>query len=206
MRIDKLHELQGDFFARYPEGFMDPEINKIRKKHNVDKVVDFAQEALSETQFGMPEFIIKSMTEVVTKSSMIFRFDKPKFRDGILALAPDEREALVDALFELLYGKEQKGFELILDQLVTLKLARWSLMSVLPFYFDPQKHWFIKPNTTKSILKYFEADQQIVYKPRPSYTFYKEYSDFLTELRDESDPRLSPNNAAFTGFLMMTIR
>jgi len=206
MRIDKLHELQGDFFARYPDGFMDPEMIKIRKSHNIDKVVDFTQAAFSDTQFGRSESIIKSLTQVVSKSSMIFMFDKPKFRDAVLALAPDEREALTDAVFELLHGNEQKGFEQILDQLVVLKLARWSLISVLPFYFDPQGHWFIKPNITKSILKYFEVDQQIVYKPKPSYAFYKAYSDFLTELRDESDPRLSPNNAAFTGFLMMTIK
>lgn len=206
MRIDKLHELQGDFFARYPEGFEDPEIVKIRKKHNVDRVVDFAQESFAETQFGKPEFIIKSLTQVVSKSSMIFMFDKPKFRDAVLTLAPKEREALVDAVSELLYGNEQKGFEQILDQLVTIKLGSWSLMSVLPFYFDPHKNWFIKPNTTKLILKYFEVDQQLIYKPRPTYAFYQAYRDFLTELRDESDPRLSPNNAAFTGFLMMTIR
>ena len=206
MRVDKLHELQGDFFARYAEGFMDLEMVKIGKKHNIDKVTDFTRESFAETQFGKPESIVKCLTQVVSKSSMISMFDKPKFRDSVLTLAPKEREALTDAVFELLYGNEKIGFEQILDQLVALKLARWSLISVLPFYFDPQKHWFIKPNTTKSILKYFEVDQQMVYKPRPSYSFYQEYSDFLTELRDESDPRLSPNNAAFTGFLMMTIK
>lgn len=206
MRIDKLHDLQGDFFARYAEGFMDPEMIKMGKKHNVDKVVDFTHESFSETQFGKPESIIKSLTQVVSKSSMISMFDKPKLRDALLTLAPKERDALADAVFKLLYSDEQKGFEQILDQLVILKLGRWSLMSVLPFYFDPQNHWFIKPNTTKSILKYFEVDKQMIYKPRPSYAFYQEYSDFLTQLRDESDPRLSPNNAAYTGFLMMTIR
>ena len=206
MRIDKLHDLQGDFFARYAEGFMDPEMIKLGKKHNVDKVVDFTQESFAETQFGKPESIVKNLTQVVSKSSMISMFDKPKFRDAVLTLAPKECKALADAVFELLYGKQQKGFEQMLDQLVTLKLGRWSLMSVLPFYHDPNKNWFIKPNTTKSILKYFEVDQQMIYKPRPSYSFYQEYSDFLTQLRDESDPRLSPNNAAFTGFLMMTIK
>ena len=206
MRIDKLHELQGDFFARHPEGFMDPEMIKIGKKHNVDKVVDFTRESFAETQFGKPESIIKCLTQVVSKSSMISMFDKPKFRDAVLTLAPAEREVLTDAVFELLHGNQRQGFEQFLAQLVTLKLARWSLMSVVPFYFEPQKNWFIKPNTTKSILKYFEVDQQMVYKPRPSYGFYQEYCDFLTQLRDESDPRLSPNNAAFTGFLMMTIK
>ena len=54
MRIDKLFELQGDFFARYPDGFEDEAIVKLRKKHNVDKLAVQAQEAFSETKFGMP--------------------------------------------------------------------------------------------------------------------------------------------------------
>ena len=206
LRLDKLHELQGDFFARYPEGFVGSEVPKAAKKYRIDGAVDFAQKAFAEVQFGKPEFILKSLTQLVSKSSMVFMFDKARFRDSVLSLAPKEREALVDAVFELLHGDEQVGFEGVLNQLVALKLGQWPLMSVVPFYFDPHKNWFIKPNMTKSILKYFEVDQQIIYQTRPSYAFYQEYRDFLTQLRDESDPRLGENNSAFTGFLAMTIK
>ena len=47
MRIDKLFELQGDFFARFPDGFEDEAIVKLRKKHNVDKLAVQAQEAFA---------------------------------------------------------------------------------------------------------------------------------------------------------------
>lgn len=206
MRLDKLHELQGDFFARYPEGFISSDMPKAAKKYRIDSAVNFAQEAFSETQFGKPKFILKSLTQLVSKSSMVFMFDKARFRDSVLLLAPKEREALVDIVFELLHGNEQVGFEGVLNQLVALKLDQWPLMSVIPFYFDPHRNWFIKPNITKSILKYFEVDQQIVYQTRPSYAFYQEYRDFLTQLRDESDPWLGVNNSAFTGFLAMSIK
>nr|CAA6804017.1 MAG: Unknown protein [uncultured Thiotrichaceae bacterium] len=39
----------------------------------------------------------------------------------------------------------------------------------------------------------------------PSYEFYRDYSAFLDELKDRTNARLSLNNAAFTGFLMMTL-
>ena len=206
MRIDKLFELQGDFFARYAEGFEDPELIKIGKKHNIGKLATQAQEAFSETQFGKPESIIQSMILVMSRSSMVSMFDKPKFRDGIGTLSPDERERLADAMFDLLHGDTEKGFNQFLEQLVALKLARWSAMSTIPFYYCPNVNWFIKPNTTKSILNYFEMDKELIYKPRPSYEFYRDYSAFLDELKGECDPRLSTNNAAFTGFLMMTIK
>lgn len=206
MNIEKLFELQGDFFARYPEGFEDPELLKIRKKHNIDKLATQAREAFAETQFGKVESIIQSMILVMSRSSMVSMFDKPKFRDGIGTLSPDERENLADAMFDLLHGNTEKGFNQFLEQLVTLKLARWSAISTIPFYFDPNVNWFIKPNTTKSILNYFEMDKELVYKPRPSFEFYQDYSAFLDELKGECDPGLSVNNAAFTGFLMMTIK
>lgn len=205
MRIDKLFELQGDFFARFPDGFDDPEMVKIRKKHNVDKLSAQAQEMFSETQFGKPESIIQNMILLVSRSSMIFRFDKAKFRDGIGSISPLEREQLADHLFELLHGKKEKGFDHVLQQLVALKIGSWSMISAIPYYYDMHENWFIKPNTTKMILKYFEVDKELVYKPRPSFEFYRDYSQFLTDLRDEADPKLSISNAAFTGFLMMGI-
>jgi hypothetical protein len=205
MRIDKLFKLQGDFFARYPDGFEDEAIVKLRKKHNADKLASQAEEAFSESKFGMPESIIQSMILTVSRSSMVFMFDKLRFRDGVGALSPAQREWLVDALFQRLHGDKEKGFNQILEQLITLKLGSWSMISAIPYYFDMQENWFVKPSVTKSILKYFEVEKELVYKPRPSFEFYKDYSAFLANLRDEADPRLSPNNAAFTGFLMMTI-
>ena len=205
MRIDKLFELQGDFFARYPNGFDDEAIVKIRKKHNLDKLAAQAQEAFAETKFGLPESIIQNMILTVSRSSMVFMFDRLKFRDRVGALSPVERELLVDALFERLHGDKKKGFEQMLDQLITLKLGSWSMISAIPYYYDMQENWFIKPNVTKSILKYFEMEKELVYKPQPSFAFYRDYSAFLANLRDEADPKLSPSNAAFTGFLMMTI-
>ena len=206
MRIDKLFELQGDFFARFPDGFDDPEMVKIGKKHNVSRLSEQAQEMFAESKFGMPESIVQNMILLIKRSSMISMFDKPKFRDAVGSISPSERELLADGLYELLHGKKEQGFDQILEQLVALKLGRWSLISAVPYYFDMKENWFIKPNTTKSILKYFEMDKELVYKPRPSYEFYRDYSQFLTDLRDEADPKLSPSNAAFTGFLMMSIR
>lgn len=204
MNLDKLHELEGDFFARFPEGFSDPEMLKVRKKHNVDKLVEQAKTLFDPSQFGNPEVITQGMAQLISRSSMVSMFEKPKFRDAVGSSLPRTREALSDGLSELLHGDEEKGFNAILDELVGMKLAKWSLMSILPFYYAPTERWFIKPNTTKSILKYFEVGD-LVYKPRPSYEFYHDYSAFLDELKDRTDERLSPNNAAFTGFLMMSL-
>lgn len=204
MKLDKLLELQGQFLADYPEGFDDEYMLKIRKKHNVDKLSTQTQEAFAESKFGDPEAITKSMTQIMSRSSMVSMFEKPKFRDAVGSSSPETREVLTDGLYELLHGNQEKGFNAILDELVTMKLAKWSLISALPYYYAPTQNWFIKPNTTKAILKHFEVED-LVYKPRPSYEFYRDYSGLLDQMKDMADPKLGGNNAAFTGFLMMTI-
>jgi len=45
--------------------------------------------------------------------------------------------------------------------------------------------------------------EEIVYKPRPSYEFYRNYAKLLKTFKKEVDKKLGDNNAKFTGFLMM---
>ena len=62
---------------------------------------------------------------------------------------------------------------------------------------------FVKPTTTKNVIRQFEV-ADLVYKPQPTWQFYADYRDLIAEMKELVDPSLSPNNAAFTGFLMMT--
>ena len=41
MNIDKLKMAQANFLLQYPEGFADPGLAPVRKKHNVDKLTEF---------------------------------------------------------------------------------------------------------------------------------------------------------------------
>jgi hypothetical protein len=92
----------------------------------------------------------------------------------------------------------------MLSVLQTGKLAKWSLMTILPVYFNPQQEVFVKPTTAKGVIKYFELES-LEYKPMPSWEFYKTFRETILEMRSMVDASLAPNNAAFTGFLMMSM-
>ncbi|MEH6593714.1 MAG: hypothetical protein V7746_25830 [Halioglobus sp.] len=53
MNIQKLKMAQAAFLAQYPEGFADPGLAPIRKKHNVDKLTEFAQANLTGSPNGL---------------------------------------------------------------------------------------------------------------------------------------------------------
>lgn len=203
MNIDKLKQAEQAFFAIYPQGFESPEMLEISKKHKMDKMVTFAHESFSPEALENTNDSAENMIKLVTRSSMVSVFEKPKFRDAVRSMTPDEKSDLVESLSDLLHGDEAKGFHQMLDILTKHSLAKWTLISVFRCYYYPDKDLLLKPTTVKNVIKQFEL-KGLVYKPRPSYEFFVNYRDAINAMKDEVSPSLSPSNAAFSGFLMMS--
>ena len=177
----------------------------IKKKHAIDKLVVYTRENLARSNFNRPELIAQTLVKIVSRSSMVSRFEKPKFRDFVNSLNSDEKQALSDAWEKRLFGRQKKrGFEEILGLYSHHGVAKWSIISAVPFYFAPEKEVFVKPTTAKGILSYLEV-AGLEYKPTPSWDFYRGYQALLAEVRKHVVPTLSPNNAALSGFLMSSM-
>ncbi|MCF7833312.1 MAG: hypothetical protein K9N05_07045, partial [Candidatus Marinimicrobia bacterium] len=204
MNIERLKQAEQEFLARYPEGFNSPEMIEIGKKHKMNKMVEFAQEHFSPEKFDKPEVIVQDMIAMVTKSSMVSLFEKPKYRDYVEAMEFGQKDFLAASLYEFLHGNQENGFNMMVEILDQIKLAKWTLITVFGVYYYPQKEIFIKPTTTKNAIAFFELDD-IVYKPKPSYEFYKKYKSYINQMKKLVNNSLSPNNAAFTGFLMFSM-
>lgn len=204
MNLQKLKRAEEYFLARYPGGFSHPEMMAIGKKHRMDKMISLSQEVFAKKNFRDPPEIIESMIKIVSRSSMVSIFEKPKFRDFGRGLEPKQKNTLASGLKEQLYGDAEKGFEKILSVMLSGKMAKWSLISICPVYFRPQDEVFVKPTTAKKAIAHFEL-QNLLYKPQPSWSFYVEFRAVINEMKTRVDPSLSPNSAAFTGFLMMSM-
>jgi hypothetical protein len=204
MNLIKLKQAEEVFLDRYPGGFENPEIAAIRKKrHNVDKMVAFAQESFSKARFKQSDQIIQHMVKIVSQASVISMFEKPRFKDLVYRLSSKDRILLVNGLQELLHGNQQKGFDTILDLLKNGKLAKWPLMTICQTYFHSDQDVFVKPTTVKGIIEYFEL-QNLQYKPTPSWAFYDKYRSTVLEMKSKVDDSLSPTNLAFSWFLLLS--
>ena len=204
MNWDKLKTIEENFLMRYPGGFQDPEMVVLGKKHKMDKMTAFASSSFGEDQFSSSAEMSEKMIKMVTSSSMVSVFEKPRFRDFVRSLNSSELDALTGSLYEMLYLDEEKGFNELLNVLTMGKLAKWTIMTVVPAYLRPDTDVFIKPTTVKGVLNTFGVEN-LVYKPRPYYSFYKEYRDLINQMKVRVSPSLSPSNAAFSGFLMMSM-
>ena len=204
MNLKKLKLAEEAFFNRYPGGFDNPEMIEIGKKHKMDKMIEFAQDGFVKRNFKLPDLIVENIIKVISRSSMVSVFEKPKFRDFVHSLPPKDKKLLASGLEELLHGNEQKGFDTMLEILKSGKLAKWSLMTICQTYYRPQVEVFVKPTTAKGVIDYFEVEN-IQYKPTPSWAFYDEYRAMINEMKSKVDLSLSPYNAAFSGFLMISM-
>jgi hypothetical protein len=204
MNLERLYTAEAVFLERYPGGFGHPDLVDIGKKHRVGKMAEQARALLSEPRFANQGEVLDSIIKIVSRSSMVSLFEKPKFRDYIQGMRRSDRAHLAHGFRDLLHGEQEKGFDAVLDVLVEGKLAKWSLMTICLLYLRPEQEVFVKPTTTKRIIGYLELDD-LTYQPRPSWDFYQRYRSTINHMKTLVDPALGTNNAAFTGFLMMTL-
>ena len=204
MNKNKIKDLESEFLDRYPKGFQDEHFFPTMKKFKPEKLEEFAKDILKKENFSNPNIIVDGFFKIIQKSVLVSLFDKLKLKDAITNLNSYEKDMLSIEIYELLYGNQKEGFEGLVEFLAQYNLAKWTLISVVPYYINRQKEYFIKPTTTKNIIKYFDL-KDITYKPKPSYEFYENYVKYLDEIKSNLNNSLTFDNAAFTGFLKVGI-
>lgn len=200
----KLKEAAAKFLKTYPGGFAHPDMVAVGKKHKVEAMTSLTQHNFQKRCFADPEQIAEGMVQVVSRSSLVSMFEKPKFRDMVRGANAELKASLAADLKRMLHGNQERGFQGLVDSLAARKLGKWSLLTVIPNYFRPDEEVFIKPTTAKGVISHFELEG-LVYRPQPSWEFYTAYREAILEMRAKVDPSLAPNNAAFCGFLMMSL-
>jgi len=205
MNLEKLKNAEAYFLELYPEGFKDVGLQPIIKRHNTAKIGELVRELFAKEHFSQPELICENFAKIVSKSTLISLFEKPKVRDMVKSMRMERRDMFSIGLYELLYGDKKEGFETLVDVLSFYSLAKWPIVTLIPYYFYRDKEFFIKPTTTKNILSFFDI-QGLKYASKPSYEFYEAYSKILKTMKQNVGNKIShDDNAAFTGFLMMAM-
>ncbi len=202
--LEKLKDIEAEFLEQYPKGFRDEHFFPTMKKFKPEKLEEFAKEALKKENFSNPNLVVENFYKVIQKSVMVSLFDKLKLKDALATLNSYEKDMLSIEIYELLYGNKKEGFEGLVEFLSEFKLAKWTIISVVPYYLNRQKEYFIKPTTTKNIINYFKL-RDVVYKPKPSFEFYKNYTKHLRFIKKNVAKSVSFDNAVLTGFLKVAI-
>jgi hypothetical protein len=205
VNLERLKQAESAFLTQYPGGFEHPLLKDIAKKHKGPKMTAFAQDSFSKENFSNPLEIAGNMLHLIGKSSMVSVFEKMRVRDLARDISTPESEMLSEGMYSFLYGNQEKGFEKLCAVLADHKLSKWAIVTVCPFYMNPNKEVFVKPTTAKGVISHFELNE-ITYHSTPTFSFYKNYRKLILEMKSRVDPSLAPDCAYFSGFLMMTLK
>lgn len=204
MNKEKLKAAEAKFLERYPGGFSHPEMLEIVKKHKVEKMINLARDSFALDRFGDAGQIADAMIKVVSQSSLVSVFEKPKFRDAVRSMNDAEKTHLSRGLKEFLHGDQPVGFSLLTGLLQEYKIAKWPVLTVFPIYYRPADEVFVKPTTAKGIIAHFELSG-LRYSAQPTFGFYQAYRQQILLMKQAVSEILRVDNAAFCGFLMMAL-
>jgi hypothetical protein len=165
---------------------------------------EFAMESFSEEKFSDVDMVFENLVKMITRSSVVSVFEKAKFRDFVKTMTTDQRLRLVNGLYERLHGDPACGFNMMRDVLLEEKLAKWPILTVIPYYYDLHNEVFMKPTTVKGVIRTFELEG-VVYSPKASYEIYDAYKKEFLKMKGIVESSVAPENGAFSGFLMMMV-
>ena len=142
MNLEKLKGYESEFLEQYPKGFDDTNFFPTMKSFNPLKLEEFAKEVLKKENFQNPSFVVDGFFKIVQKSVMVSLFDKLKLKDALNTLNSYEKDMLSIEIYELLYGNKKEGFEGLVEFLSQYQLAKWTIVSVVPYSINRQNRIF----------------------------------------------------------------
>lgn len=151
------------------------------------------QEQLKRPQFLRlllaKQFAEAANTAVKIESprQLLFSYEKMALRDAIRT--PDGARRFATGLYEFLHGKAdlENRFERWCETVGELprpgtRVLTWPLVTVFGFIAQPDRHIFLKPNTTKKAAAKLGFDFQ--YASRPNWQTYASYLELARATRD----------------------
>ncbi|MBF4692609.1 hypothetical protein [Fusibacter ferrireducens] len=203
MNVEKLKTLENYFFMAYPMGFDSPEMMAIAKKHKVEKMREFVNTHFEVECFEDVDLVFENYIKLISQSSLVSIFEKAKFKDLAKTFTQEEKAKFIGGVYDFLYGDQEAGFTAQIEVLTRYKTAKWPILTVLGVYMKPNFEVLVKPTTVKGILAYFEED--LKYVSKPTFAFYNQYRTLINDIKKHTNEALQVDNAAFCGFLMMSL-
>lgn len=186
------------FKRLFPKGFDDPsylgddkigERNYKWEKH--EEYVELLGGGEGERLLAagdLPELIRR--TRRVTSTNMTSIFEKGAFGDALAG--GEETRRFFQAFFKMLTdGPNETSVTTYFDALERLpqpkgRVATWPIATLMPFFAQPQRHMFLKPEITQ------EAESRLgfhlSYKPHPNWLTYKKLLELAELLMKELRP------------------
>lgn len=181
---DIIDNMKGSFLSRYMGGFYHPEIEKAKKKYQIDKTVERAKRDLSLDNLnamlkGGAQEGCEDLRKFISHCAMVSTFEKIAFSNYAKSYNGNHRDC-IEALKQMLHGDQEEGFTKLAEILKKDGLNKWTIITSFLSYHNPDHEVFIKPTTVKLTLKALKIED-FKYQTALDYSFYSNYRGLIQE-------------------------
>jgi hypothetical protein len=184
------------FLRFFPDGFRDETYIDWERDYK-EAAHELWVASLGRAEFGSllkaGEFaeIAQRAARIEGKTNLLFSFEKMALRDAIKP--PEGAEAFARGLYEFLHGRggDRARFERWVETIASLprrqtRVLTWPMATVWGFIARPEKHFFLKPNVTRTAAREYGFD--FAYESRPNWETYANVLELAETVRkDQAD-------------------
>ncbi|PCJ61500.1 MAG: hypothetical protein COA65_00630 [Rhodospirillaceae bacterium] len=171
------------FLSFFPDGFASEHYlskerqYKLQAKELLDNTVPL-DAALNSSGHG------EAIRAVFNKTNLISPFEKMRLNDALLS---DQADQFINGAARMASGEIKNGLREMEKSLKPHDVAKWTVVTYLPFLWNPTKHMFLKPTITKD------------FSERIGHPFFNNYEakldigvyESLLDLVDKTEQKIS---------------
>jgi hypothetical protein len=179
------------FLRKFPGGFRDETYLAWERDYKWEAHQEW-QESLGERNFralllkGAWAQIAATAVRIESGRSLLFSFEKMALRDAVRT--PAGARIFAEGLYAFLHGNqapEQRFADWVaaIERLPRkqTRVLTWPLVTVFGFIAQPDRHIFLKPNTTREAAR--KLGLAFEYRSRPNWQTYRSYLDMAAATR-----------------------
>lgn len=191
------------FLRHFPEGFDDLEYLEVRERGEKLEAARLLSENLpvAEAVDG------SGMAEIVEKVFNAIRFQLIAWQEKATALRMlrgTDGDAFVRAAARFCLSGEKADLSRLKAVAANNEADKWTIVTYLPWLWQPERHMFLKPEATKSFAKRVGHAFQIVYENGDSYETYTSCTNLAGEILAKAAKIGPRDNIDAQGFIWVS--
>jgi hypothetical protein len=190
-RTPEMERARRKFLRLFPRAFRDETYLAWERDYKVQAHQEW-QATLNQQEFrallrgGDFAEAARRAVKIESGRHFLFSFEKMALRDAVKSR--EGAEIFAGGLYDFIYGggSDDARFTRWCASVAILprrqtRVLTWPLVTVFGFIAQPDRHIFLKPNTTRAAAKKLRVDFD--YEPRPNWATYAAYLTFANTVR-----------------------
>ena len=169
------------FLESFPNGFKDEDYlqeernYKLEAKHMLDDLLP-VETAIDGEDLG------EKALRVFQKTNLLSPFEKMDVRE---ALRSDQGDSFVRGAAQFVLQNTASGLQTMANVLKPYGAAKWTVVTYLPFLWQPENHMFLKPEVTKFFARQVGHEFTWCYKTTLDIDVYESLQDLAAKTKQE---------------------